>query len=80
MLVGEVDGPWVDDGHRELAALSSHAQKERTFAALIRQVERLCRERPVVMLFEDVHWADPTTRELLDLPSAVCRRCACCSP
>ena len=27
----------------------------------------LCRERPLLMLFEDVHWADPTTRELLDL-------------
>ena len=47
--------------------LSSQVRKERTFAALLRQVERLCSERPVVMLFEDVHWADPTTRELLDL-------------
>jgi class 3 adenylate cyclase/predicted ATPase len=50
-----------------VTGLSSQVQKERTFAALLRQVERLCSERPVVMLFEDVHWADPTTRELLDL-------------
>jgi class 3 adenylate cyclase len=42
-------------------------QKERLFAALLRQVERLCRDKPLLALVEDVHWADPTTRELLDL-------------
>jgi class 3 adenylate cyclase/tetratricopeptide (TPR) repeat protein len=50
-----------------VSGLNSQAQKERTFAALIRQVERLCSDRPLLMLLEDVHWADPTTRELLDL-------------
>ena len=52
---------------------SARHQKERTFAALLRQVERLSRERPLLLLVEDVHSADPTTRELLDLafsPSA----------
>ena len=46
---------------------SARHQKERTFAALLRQVERLSRERPLLLLVEDVHSADPTTRELLDL-------------
>jgi class 3 adenylate cyclase/tetratricopeptide (TPR) repeat protein len=46
---------------------SSGRQKERTFAALLRQLENLSRERPVLVLVEDVHWADPTTLELLDL-------------
>jgi predicted ATPase len=35
--------------------------------ALIRQVEGLARRQPVVMVFEDAHWIDPTSRELLDL-------------
>ena len=50
--------------------LSSQLQKERTFASLLRQVELLCRQRPVLMIVEDLHWADPTTRELLDLTVA----------
>ena len=47
--------------------LSPRRRKERTFEALIRQVERLTRERPLLMLFEDVHWTDPSTRDILDL-------------
>ena len=35
--------------------------------ALVRQLEGLARQQPVVMVFEDVHWIDPTSRELLDL-------------
>jgi len=35
--------------------------------ALIRQIEGLARQQPVVMVFEDAHWIDPTSRELLDL-------------
>jgi hypothetical protein len=33
---------------------------------LLHQLETLVRSRPVLMLFEDAHWADPTSRELLD--------------
>jgi hypothetical protein len=35
--------------------------------ALIRQLDGLVRQLPVVMVFEDAHWIDPTSRELLDL-------------
>ena len=35
--------------------------------ALIRQLEGLARQQPVVMIFEDAHWIDPTSRELVDL-------------
>jgi predicted ATPase len=34
---------------------------------MIRQLEGLARRQPVVMVFEDAHWIDPTSRELLDL-------------
>jgi predicted ATPase len=50
-----------------LPNLSPQRKKERTLEALIRQLEGLARRRPVVMVFEDAHWIDPTSRELLDL-------------
>jgi class 3 adenylate cyclase len=42
-------------------------KKERTLAALLRQLQVLARRQPVLMIFEDLHWIDPTSRELLDL-------------
>ena len=33
---------------------------------LIRSLEAIARQQPVLMVFEDVHWIDPTSRELLD--------------
>ncbi len=35
--------------------------------ALVRRVRALATPRPVLAVVEDAHWADPTTRELLDL-------------
>jgi predicted ATPase len=52
---------------RPLPNLSPQRKKERTLEALIRQLEGLARQQPVVMVFEDAHWIDPTSRELLDL-------------
>jgi len=50
-----------------LPNLSPQRKKERTLQALLRQLEGLARQQPVVMVFEDAHWIDPTSRELLDL-------------
>ena len=50
-----------------LPNLSPQRKKERTLEALIRQLEGLARQQPVVMVFEDAHWIDPTSREVLDL-------------
>jgi class 3 adenylate cyclase/predicted ATPase len=47
--------------------LSPQRKKERTLEALLRQLEALARQQPVLMIFEDAHWIDPTSRELLDL-------------
>jgi class 3 adenylate cyclase len=41
-------------------------KKDKTFEALLRQVEGLARQRPVLMVFDDLHWIDPSSRELLD--------------
>jgi len=50
-----------------LPNLSPQRKKERTLEALSRQLEGLARQQPVLMVFEDAHWIDPTSRELLDL-------------
>jgi class 3 adenylate cyclase len=47
--------------------LSPQRKKERTLEALLRQLEGLARQQPLLMVFEDAHWVDPTSRELLDL-------------
>ena len=47
--------------------LTPQKRKERTLTALVTQLEGLSRREPVLMVYEDVHWSDPTTRELLDL-------------
>ena len=53
------------DRYRQLE-LNPQRRKERTFGALLRRLERLARSHPVLMLFEDAQWADPSSLELLD--------------
>jgi class 3 adenylate cyclase/predicted ATPase len=47
--------------------LSPKRKREKLFEAVLSQLEAKARRRPVLMVFEDVHWIDPTSRELLDL-------------
>jgi class 3 adenylate cyclase len=47
--------------------LTPQKRKEKTLHAQVRQVEGLAAQQPVLMVWEDVHWSDPTTRESLDL-------------
>jgi class 3 adenylate cyclase len=47
--------------------LSPQRKREMLFEALLHRLEALARSRPVLMVFEDAHWVDPTSRELLDL-------------
>jgi class 3 adenylate cyclase/predicted ATPase len=53
--------------YHPLPNLSPQRKKARTLEALIRQLERLARQQPIAIFFEDAHWIDPTSRELLDL-------------
>ena len=46
--------------------LTPQRRKERTLAALYHRLEGMARRRPVLMLFEDGHWADPSSLEFLD--------------
>jgi class 3 adenylate cyclase len=57
-----------------LPNLNPRRKKERTLEALIHRLEGLARQQPVVMVFEDAHWIDPTSRVLLDLTIERIRR------
>jgi predicted ATPase/class 3 adenylate cyclase len=45
--------------------LTAQQLKARTLSTLIEHLKRLSEEQPVLMLFEDLHWIDPTSLELL---------------
>ncbi|MGY4474187.1 BTAD domain-containing putative transcriptional regulator [Bradyrhizobium sp. USDA 3364] len=47
--------------------LTPQKRKERMLLALLARLEGLAARTPVLMVFEDVHWIDPTSLELLDL-------------
>jgi class 3 adenylate cyclase/predicted ATPase len=55
------------DGRYSALNLTPQRKKEKTFEALLRQLSGLTRRQPVLMIFEDLHWADPSSHELLDL-------------
>jgi len=47
--------------------LTSDAQKQRTLEVLVDQLAGLASRGPVLVVYEDVHWVDPSTLDLLDL-------------
>jgi hypothetical protein len=55
------------DGRYPPLDLTPQKQKERTLQTLVAQVEGLAAQTPVLMLFEDAQWSDPTSLELYDL-------------
>jgi TOMM system kinase/cyclase fusion protein len=61
------------DDRRPALQLAPERQKELTLNALLRLFLRMATERPLVFAMEDVHWADPTTLELLGLLAAELR-------
>ncbi len=54
--------------------LSPAQQRRQTLSALLDQMEGLARHKPVLILFEDAHWADATSLEALDLAIQRLRR------
>jgi class 3 adenylate cyclase/predicted ATPase len=56
----------IPSGERyPLPQTSPQKQREKTLAALLAQLQRLARRQPVLLIYEDVHWIDPTSLELL---------------
>jgi class 3 adenylate cyclase/predicted ATPase len=55
----------ANDGRYPRLELTPEQRRHRTLEALIAQMEALTRQTPVLIIFEDVHWSDPTTLEVL---------------
>ena len=53
-----------NDGRYPKLDLTPQQRRQRTFA-LTTQIASLAEQRPVLMIFEDVHWIDPTSLEAL---------------
>jgi class 3 adenylate cyclase len=49
-----------------LDSVTPQRRKVMTFAAILRQLDILVCENPLLIIVEDIHWADPSTLELLD--------------
>jgi class 3 adenylate cyclase len=56
-----------NDGRYPTLELIPQQRRQKTLEALILQMQALTCSRPVLLLFEDVHWIDPTSLELLAL-------------
>jgi class 3 adenylate cyclase/predicted ATPase len=53
-----------NDGRYPPIDLAPQQRRQRTLDALILQLETLARQNPVLMIFEDAHWTDPTSLEV----------------
>jgi predicted ATPase/class 3 adenylate cyclase len=52
-----------NDGRYPTLELTPQQRRQRTLEALTAQMEALSQQNPVLMIFEDAHWADPTSLE-----------------
>ena len=51
----------------ELSELTPQQIKNRTVSKLVDMILAFSAQRPTLCIFEDVHWIDPTSLELLEL-------------
>ncbi|OKO89352.1 hypothetical protein AC629_06565 [Bradyrhizobium sp. NAS80.1] len=64
-LIAELLGVPADERYPPATA-SPQQKREMTLAALLDQLDRAAAEKPILIVFEDVHWIDPTSLDLLD--------------
>ena len=53
-----------NDGRYATLELTPQQRRQRTLEAFVSQIVALSRQNPLLMIFEDAHWTDPTTLEL----------------
>ena len=64
-LIAELLGVQAD-GRYPALAVSPQQKREMTLMALLDQLDRIAAQGPVLIVFEDAHWIDPTSQDLLD--------------
>jgi class 3 adenylate cyclase len=61
-----------------LPNLTPQRKKDRTLEALIRQLQGLARQQPVIMVFEDAHWIDRPRASCSTSALSASAGCRCC--
>ncbi|MES2193935.1 MAG: BTAD domain-containing putative transcriptional regulator, partial [Pseudomonadota bacterium] len=64
-LIAELLGVPADEPYPAVA-VGPQQKREMTFTALLDQFDGAAAHSPVLILFEDIHWIDPTSLDLLD--------------
>ena len=54
-----------NDGRYPALDLTPEQRRQRVLEALMSQLAGLARRQPVLLIFEDLHWIDPTSLEVL---------------
>jgi class 3 adenylate cyclase/tetratricopeptide (TPR) repeat protein len=65
MLAGLLSIP-LDERYPQLD-FSAQRRREATFEALLRNIENVARRQPLLIIFDDIHWIDPSSLELLEM-------------
>jgi predicted ATPase/class 3 adenylate cyclase len=55
-----------ETGRYPPSTLNPQQRKQKTFDVLLRQLDALAARQPVLYIFEDMHWIDPTSQEALE--------------
>jgi class 3 adenylate cyclase/predicted ATPase len=63
-----------NDGRYPALQLAPQQRRQKTLAALNLRTQMLTRSSPVLMIFEDAHWADPSSLEFLTRMITNCRK------
>jgi predicted ATPase len=63
-----------NDGRYPAFELAPHQRRQKTLEALGLRAQMLARSSPVLMIFEDAHWADPSSLEFLTRMITNCRK------
>lgn len=56
----------AEDGRYPAESLTPAQRRQRTLEAIVQDIQSLAHFGPVLLIFEDLHWIDPTSLELLD--------------
>ena len=67
-----------NDGRYPALDLTPQQRRQRTLEALASQLAALSRQNPVLMIFEDAHWTDPTSLEVFGRIVDRIQASACC--
>jgi class 3 adenylate cyclase len=68
----------LNDGRYPVSILTPQRRRQKMLEAIVTQIAGLAHINPVLMIFEDTHWSDPTSLEVLRLAIDRLAAIVCC--